>query len=73
MRLKELCEAAGITQIALAHELRLPQKTYNHYELKDRKLPFDIVYRLTKYYGIFADYLLGFNKGIADDRISSSN
>jgi transcriptional regulator with XRE-family HTH domain len=59
-RLKELRETNGITQEALALELGLSGKSsIANYESGLRNPDYDTLIKITKYFGVTTDYLLG--------------
>jgi transcriptional regulator with XRE-family HTH domain len=59
--LKELREAMGISRSELARRLGMPRQTYNHYECGDRKLPYDVLMQLARFFCVSTDYLIGFS------------
>ncbi len=59
MRLKELREDSDIKQEALAKYLHIKQNTYSQYENQQRQLPIEILVKLSKYYNVSTDYILG--------------
>ncbi|GHU80162.1 hypothetical protein AGMMS49992_32930 [Clostridia bacterium] len=60
LRLKELREAAGISQYTLADTLSISRDAYKQYEWGTRKVPYDVLYSLSKYYDISLEYILGY-------------
>ena len=58
MRLKELREEKGLTQLTVAQFLNIKQNTYSQYENEKRQLPIDILIKLAKYYHVSTDYIL---------------
>ncbi|GHU73237.1 hypothetical protein AGMMS49992_11150 [Clostridia bacterium] len=61
LRLKELREASGVSQHELARILKMPYTTYNGYENSMRKLPYDMLFTLSRYYNVPVEYILGFS------------
>lgn len=59
MRLKELREDLDIKQKDIAEYLHIKQNTYSQYENEQRQLPIDILIKLSKYYKVSTDYILG--------------
>ena len=59
MRLKDLREDADLKQKELAEYLHIKQNTYSQYENGQRELPIDILIKLSKYYNVSTDYILG--------------
>jgi len=59
MRLKELREEKNITQQAIASFLNIKQNTYSQYENEKRQLPIDILIKLSRFYKVTTDYILG--------------
>ena len=57
--LKELRMQKGVTQFELATYLYIKQNTYSQYENERRQLPIDIMIKLSRYYNVSIDYLLG--------------
>lgn len=59
MKLKELREENGFTQIQVAEYLNIKQNTYSQYENEKRQLPIDTLIKLARYYKVTTDYILG--------------
>lgn len=59
MRLKDLREDNDIKQKALAEYLYIAQNTYSQYESGARSLPVEILIKLSNYYNVSCDYILG--------------
>lgn len=59
MRLKELREDRDIKQKDIAEYLHIKQNTYSQYENGQRQLPIDILIKLSQYYKVSTDYILG--------------
>ena len=59
MKLKELREENGLKQIEVADYLNVKQNTYSQYESEKRQLPIDVLIKLSKFYRVSTDYILG--------------
>ena len=59
MRLKDLREDRDLKQKDIAEYLNIKQNTYSQYENGQRQLPIDVLIKLSKYYGVSTDYILG--------------
>ena len=57
--IRELREDNDITQKAVAAYLRCSQQVYSNYELGQRDIPTDILIKLSEFYNVSTDYLLG--------------
>lgn len=58
-RIRALREDSDKTQRELAEILNCSQQVYSNYELGQRDIPTDILIRLSKYYQVSTDYMLG--------------
>ena len=58
-RIRDLREDNDYTQKQLAAELKCSQQVYSNYELGQRDIPTDILIRLSAFYGVSVDYILG--------------
>ena len=56
-------EDRDLTQRELSKVLNCSQQVYSNYELGQRDIPTDILIRLSNYYNVSVDYILG----ISDD------
>lgn len=63
-RLKELREDNDLKQREVASALHCSQQVYSNYENGQRDIPTDILIRLSAYYHVPTDYILG----ISDNR-----
>ena len=63
-RIRDLREDNDKTQKELALVLNCSQQVYSNYELGQRDIPTDILIKLSKYYKVSVDYILG----ISDNR-----
>lgn len=59
MRLKELREKLGISQLKLAMELGLNQNSISRYETGAREADYKALIALADYFDVSIDYLLG--------------
>ncbi len=59
VRLKEVREDKGVTQLQLADFMNTKQQTISKWEKKLLEPPYDSVVKLCKYFDCTADYLLG--------------
>lgn len=59
MRLKDLREDSDIRQKEIAKYLNVGQNTYSQYETGQRQLPIDILIKLSRFYDVSTDYILG--------------
>ena len=58
-RIRDLREDKDLTQKELASALNCSQQVYSNYELGQRDIPTDILIKLSKFYNISVDYILG--------------
>lgn len=58
-RIRDLREDRDKTQKELAQALNCSQQVYSNYELGQRDIPTDILIKLSKYYSVSVDYILG--------------
>ncbi|MBQ3235799.1 MAG: helix-turn-helix transcriptional regulator [Clostridia bacterium] len=59
MKLKELREESNVSQKQIADYLNIKQNTYSQYETGKRQLPIDVLIKLSKFYKVTTDYILG--------------
>ena len=59
MKLKDLREENNFTQSQIAEYLNIKQNTYSQYENEKRQLPIDVLIKLSKFYKVTTDYILG--------------
>ena len=59
MRLRDIREDRDLTQQEIADYLIIRQNTYSQYENGHRQLPVDILVKLSEYYAVSTDYILG--------------
>lgn len=58
-RIKDLREDNDLKQRQLAEFLNCSQQVYSNYELGQRDIPIDVLIRLSRFYNVSVDYLLG--------------
>ncbi len=58
-RIRDLREDRDLTQKELAKQLNCSQQVYSNYELGQRDIPTDILIRLSAFYRVSVDYILG--------------
>lgn len=66
--IRALREDRDITQKQMAEYLHCSQQVYSNYELGQRDIPTDVLIRLSRFYAVSVDYLLGLTD--ADGRSS---
>lgn len=59
MRLKELRIDNDLKQKDIAEFLNISQNTYSQYENGTRSLPVDLLIKLSEFYNVSTDYILG--------------
>lgn len=60
--LRNLREEKGMTQTGVAEILGIAQQTYSNYETGDYDLPVRHLMKLSEYYRVTTDYILGMTK-----------
>ena len=58
-RIRDLREDKDLTQKELAKALNCSQQVYSNYELGQRDIPTDILIKLSAFYNVSIDYILG--------------
>lgn len=58
-RIRDLREDNDLGQKELAKYLNCSQVCYSYYELGKRDIPTDVLIKLSRFYGVSTDYLLG--------------
>ena len=58
-RIRELRENRDLKQRHLAEYLNCSQQVYSNYELGQRDIPTDILIKLSAFYNVSVDYILG--------------
>jgi len=61
IKLRELREDRGLSQIEIAKEFNVNQKTISNYETGKREPSFELVERFCKFFNVKAGYFLGFD------------
>ena len=61
-RIQNLREDNDLKQRQLAEYLNCSQRAYSNYELGHRDMPTHVLIRLSDFYGVSVDYLLGLTK-----------
>lgn len=59
-RIRDLREDNDLTQNTIAKVLNTTQTNYSKYERDERKITIEQLIIICKYYGLSADYILGF-------------
>ena len=59
LRIRQLRENRGLTQLEVANELSCDQSLYSKYERGLRPLPLESAVKLAAFYGVSLDYLAG--------------
>ena len=62
-RIRDLREDRDLTQKDLSRVLNCSQQVYSNYELGQRDIPTDVLIRLSAFYRVSIDYILG----VSDD------
>ena len=58
-RIRDLREDSDLTQKQVSSALNCSQQLYSNYELGQRDIPTDILIKLSKFYNVSVDYILG--------------
>mgnify|MGYP003311634353 CR=1 FL=1 len=58
-RIRDLREDRDLKQRQLAEYLNCSQQVYSNYELGQRDIPTDVLIRLSDFYQVSTDYILG--------------
>ena len=58
-RIRDLREDKDLTQKQMADILHCSQQVYSNYELGQRDIPTDILIKLSAFYNVSVDYILG--------------
>lgn len=61
--IRDLREDHDLKQKTVADYLGVSQQTYSNYENGNREIPIEVVQKLSKYYKVSTDYLLGADSG----------
>lgn len=63
-RIRNLREDHDLTQKQVAQILNCSQQVYSNYELGQRDIPTDILIKISKFYNVSTDYILGISDNI---------
>lgn len=58
-RIRDLREDRDLKQREVAAHLNCSQRVYSNYELGQRDIPTDVLIRLSEFYQVSVDYILG--------------
>ena len=58
-RIRDLREDRDLKQKQLSEYLHCSQQVYSNYELGQRDIPTDVLIKLSEFYNVSVDYLLG--------------
>ncbi len=58
-RIRDLREDRDLTQKQVSQILNCSQQVYSNYELGQRDIPTDVLIRLSDFYDVSVDYILG--------------
>jgi transcriptional regulator with XRE-family HTH domain len=58
-RIRDLREDRDLTQKEIASHLNCSQQVYSNYELGQRDIPTDVLIKLSAFYKVSVDYILG--------------
>ena len=67
-RIRSLREEHSLKQKEIAEILNCSQQVYSNYELGQRDIPTEILIRLSQYYSVSVDYLLGLTENPKQNR-----
>lgn len=67
-RIRDLREDHDLKQKDLAEILNCSQQVYSNYELGQRDVPTEVLIRLSQYYNVSVDYLLGLTNNPKQNR-----
>ena len=67
-RIRDLREDHDLKQKDMAKILNCSQQVYSNYELGQRDIPTEILIRLSQYYNVSVDYLLGLTNNPKQNR-----
>lgn len=61
MRLKELRTSRNLLQREVASFLNCSQAVYSRYETGEREIPWELLVKLSGFYGVSVEYIMGTN------------
>lgn len=67
-RIRDLREDRDLKQRQVAEYLNCSQQVYSNYELGQRDIPTDILIKLSSFYNVSVDYLLGLTNNPLQNR-----
>ena len=67
-RIRDLREDRDLKQRQLADYLNCSQQVYSNYELGQRDIPTDVLIKLSEFYNVSVDYLLGLTSNPARNK-----
>lgn len=67
-RIRDLREDHDLKQKDMAEILNCSQQVYSNYELGQRDIPTEVLIRLSEYYRVSVDYLLGLTNNPKQNR-----
>ena len=67
-RIRDLREDHDLKQRQVADILNCSQRVYSNYELGQRDIPTDVLIKLSDYYDVSVDYLLGLTQNPARNK-----
>lgn len=68
-RISELRKKKKLSMMQVAKELNIPYTTYVNYEKGDREPNSEMLIKLSNYFGVSIDYLIGRSNDIVDERV----
>lgn len=73
IRLQQLREEKKVSQSILAKELNVTRQAYSRYEHGDRELGYESLTKLSKFFDVSIDYLLGNTEYYYPDKIATED
>ena len=71
-RIRDMREDRDLKQRQVAEFLNCSQQVYSNYELGQRDIPTDVLIRLSEFYGVSVDYLLGLTNNPKRNKYSTA-
>lgn len=72
-RLLSLREEKGITQEELARLLNVSRQAYSRYEREERELGYPALLKLSQFFDVSVDYMLGFSELYYPNKVSTND